>query len=252
MMKTHLLQLTVLCAGLSSSITHAAETSALADQLAALRSDVDRLAHEVSRVETELSSDLALADSERLDLSARVRDEELRLERAQREIERIQQSVAEPSSEALTLVLNEALASLRVKISAGLPYRQAERLEALDRIQVALESGQVSPEKAASQVWQLAEDELRLTRENTLDHQVVTLDGQEQFVQIARLGMAGAYIRSSDGRYGHSHHDGHNWTWKMTDDRAAHLQIDALMDALKKQVRNGWFEVPGSFRMEQR
>ena len=104
----------------------------LADQLAALRGDVDRLAHEVNRVETELSSDLALADSERLDLSARVRDEELRLERAQREIERIQQSVAEPSSEALTLVLNEALASLRVKISTGLPYRQTERLEALD------------------------------------------------------------------------------------------------------------------------
>ena len=221
------------------------DVSEQAKRLSELRTEVEQLAEELDLEREALRSELRSLELRHTELEARVRQEERRLEElerlsaAQREILGDQDAVGD----ILLPTLQRGLDGVEATIRAGLPYRLTDRLQAVDELRKTLEDGSLEPRRGAGRVWQLIEDELRLSRENITDRQVIALDGEDVLVQVARLGMVALYYKAEDGRTGMAVPEGATWTWRGVEGAEAE-QLHELFDAMSKQVRVGWFELP--------
>lgn len=214
--------------------------------LASLRAEVEALSTEVNLAKEDLRGQLRSIDTRIAEADSEIRREEVRLTQLEGEAERLRQLIAAQGANAdvLAPAVLDGIGSLRRVIDGGLPYRLDERRAALAELETGLTSGNLSAEDAAARLWGLAEDELRLARENGLDKQVVVVDGAEILVEVARLGMVALYYRTDDGRYGAARRDGATWTWSAIDGADAQAQLSDLFDALDKGIRVGWFELP--------
>ena len=137
-----------------------------------------------------------------------------------------------------------SLDELRARIAAGLPFKQAERLAQLDDLKRQLEGGALPPPRAANRLWAAYEDEFRVTRENGIHSQTITLDGAEVLVDVAKVGSMMLFFRAPDGRVGMARRSGSDWRFEALTDEARQKQVLAYFDALGKQIRQGWFELP--------
>lgn len=226
-----------------------ADASQWAAELATLRAEVDRLATDIeSKKETQRATLRSLA--------AQKMDVELGVARQQRQVEQLRDTLAQRRAEVVqtsgaTADLKPALLAsidaLRAVVAQSLPFKTRERLAVLDEIQTGLSGGTVTPEKTTARLWQFVEDELRLTRENGIYPQTITLGRDELLVDVARLGMVAIYFRASDGRVGFATHDAGAWSWRELSQPKHVTQVHNLFDALKKQIRSGYFELPLAF-----
>lgn len=224
----------------------AQETDARASRLADLRAEVAELAEAIELEREDLRARLRALDAQKADVQVQLRRAELRLTELRKAADERKEDLAGEASagEALKPVVKAGLDDLRKVVRAGLPFRVVERLEALDKLEAQVDEGVLSPRKAAHRTWQFYEDELRLTRENALDRQIIPFEGAESLVEVARVGMLAMYFRTEEGVVGHAVRNGDGWDWVPYTDPAAKEQVDTLFDALGKQIRSGWFELP--------
>lgn len=218
----------------------------MARQLAELRAEVDRLQQELEQAKGDHRQKLEAAGAQIAQLEAEKRRQELALEKLQSELEALRQKApATPSGDAeLAKSLEQGVAVLRQYIETSLPFKHAERLQALNHFEAKLQAGTAPPKKLANELWALVEDELRLTRENGLYQQIIPLEGASALVEVAKLGMVMLFFKTPDGRYGLAQREGDGWhyaTVSQTDDQA---RIAGLMESLRKQIRQGYFELP--------
>ena len=232
--------------GLASlSIATAGDVAAQAERLAALRADVEALSSELELEKDDLRSRLRAIEAQKVDLEVQIRREEMRLERLIAE-EEGQKALLEDAQTAdtLTPVVRDGIATFRSAVEAGLPYQPDARLDALTELESKLDEGSLTTEQVAARLWAFAEDERRLSRENTLDRQVITLDEGEVLVDVARLGMIAMYYRTPEGAYGQAVREGSGWGWSALEDPAEVEQLAALYDALTRGIHVGWFSLP--------
>jgi len=233
--------------GTTGLATAAGDLEARAARIAALRSDVEALNASVTLEKEELTADLRATSGQEAELEAAVRRQELRLERllgdeltARREIE----DAARGSGGDLEGVVRHAVVGFRAQVEASLPFKHAERLDALDQLVAHLDGKTLPAEQVAARLWAFAEDERRLTRENAIGRQVAPIEGDEVLVDVARLGMVAMYFRTPDGRVGQVTGGAGAWAWTLAGDDADSARVHALFDALEKGIRTGWFELP--------
>ena len=218
----------------------------LARSLATLRSEVEALNQELDLDKAELRSRLRGLDEQTLELSGKVRQEELKLSQLQEGLEQ-QRKAREADAltqAALAPSVGRSILLVRGTVEAGLPFRQAERLAELDKLSRQLQSGEATPQEVASRLWSFTEDELRLSQENGLARQVIVLQGQEQLVELAHLGLAALFFRTEDGRVGRAVRRDGAWTWEELPNDSARQQVQDLFTALSRQVRSGPFTLP--------
>ena len=140
-----------------------------------------------------------------------------------------------------------AIVTMRRTVAEGLPFHLPERLGELDTLSSQLAGGSLTPAAAAARLWAFIEDELRLSRENGLDRQVVEVDGAEVLADVARLGMVALYFRSEGGVMGMVSQNGAAWRWQRLDDRDDQVAIELLFEKLKHGVRTGAFVLPNPY-----
>lgn len=222
-----------------------ADETEQARRLAELRAEVEQLSSEIQQVKDEARGELRSLELQKSDLEARIRGEEVRVKELERLMERQREALSgeQVAGEVLKPVLLDALAQLRTSVEGSLPYRVDERLADVDKLSNQLQDGTLTPQRGTTRVWQLIEDELRLTRENIMDRQVLNVDGGEVLVDVARVGMVMMYFRTSDGRFGVVGGKPGAWSTEVRTGADAG-QIGALFDALEKQVRVGYFDLP--------
>ncbi len=222
---------------------------AQAEQLAALRSEVETLSEDLALHKDTLRSDLRGLQAEEADLGARIRREEQRLAGLTLETERLQAETrsANESSAVLLPVLREALDALDARIAAGLPFRLEERRAEVAALRTQLDSELLPPATVASRLWQLMEDELQLTRESGLYKQIVPLGDSEVLAEVARIGMVSLYYRTDLGEVGKAERRGQTWTFTRFDDAERQAATQDLFVSLRKQIRTGWFELASPF-----
>jgi hypothetical protein len=225
-----------------------ADPSERAERLAALRGEVEALNHQLQLEQSSVAGRLQSLDLSRSELEVQARQEELLTAQLQLQLEERRALVVGDTAtdEALVAAARAGVAQLRPVIADGLPYRVTERLAALDDLLAGLDAGTLPPHRAVGRLWQTFEDELRLTRENGLDRQTITLDGQEMLVDVARIGAVALFFRAPDGRSGWAEAQTGGWTWRIASDRTERGEIDALFDALDKQIRVGQFTLPAA------
>ena len=245
-------RLRLLAAGVSPSLGAVAAAQApatpgaLAESLIKLRSEVEQLNGDVELQRQEARTNLAALSAQKAELQAQVQRAELnarklREDLAQREAEASEAGVA---GDALKPVLLAAIEELRTRIATGLPFKQAERLAEIDDLRRQLEGGTLAAPRAANRLWAFYEDEYRITRENGIYSQTISLDGAEVLVDVAKVGSMMLFFRAPDGRVGMARRQGADWGFELISDEADSKRVLAWFDSLGKQIRQGWFELP--------
>ena len=145
-------------------------------------------------------------------------------------------------SSALEQQVEHTLVQLKAQVEQGIPFRQTERLMALEQVRDDMRSQKLSAQKATLQLWGLMEDERRLSRENSVDRQIIRLNDQDVQVQVARLGLVALFFYTEDGEAGYAKRDGTDWTWVVINQSSQVEHVRRLVDSLSKGVRTGRFE----------
>lgn len=230
------------------SAQSSASPGALAESLIKLRSEVEQLNNEVELSRQEARTQMAALSAQRAELQAGVSRAELNARKLREDLAKKQADAesAGVAGDALKPVLMSALQQLRQRIASGLPFKQAERLAELDELKRQIEAGTLATPRAANRLWAFYEDEFRITRENGIYSQTIPLDGAEVLADVAKVGSMMLFFRLSDGRVGMAKANAAAWRFEVLTDPADQKRVLAYFEALGKQIRQGWFELPNA------
>lgn len=222
------------------------EPDALAQGLIRLRGEVEQLNGELELLREEQRATLAGLNAQKAELSAAVERQQLAARDARQKRDAQQALAAEAGVEGAGLVplLGAAIDSLTAHIRAGLPFKVDERLAELQQFRAQIDNGSLPPQRAVNRLWAFYEDEFRLTRENGLHSQTIALGDERVLADVAKLGAMALYFQTQDGRIGQALRSGDAWSFAVIEDETQRAQVAVLFDALRKQIRQGYFELP--------
>ena len=220
----------------------------LAQELMDLRAEVERLNSELAIEQQEFRNEMASLAAQRTDLEANRNRLSLQLNQQRDALERNQQLAQEAGleSDELIPVLMSAVQTMRDWIAQSLPFKRDERLSELDSLVNQLEGGTIDAHRAVNRAWAFYEDEMRLTRENGIYSQTITLDGQEILADVAKLGAVMLFFKTSDMQYGYATQQGDNWRYVRLQSPVQEEAVATLFDSLQKQIRQGYFTIPNA------
>lgn len=220
----------------------------LAARLIEMRGQVDRMQADLNLKREEHKNRMVYLTAQLTELEASRDREALRVQRLEQELEQSREQVAGAgaSSETLMPMLQHHLLALREQVRTGFPFKVGERLAVLDEIESQLDNGVVTAERGFNRLWAFIEDELRISRENAIYTQPVTLQGENVLVDIAKLGNAMLYFRTRDLRYGRAVAARDGWRFELLESARDQELVALLFDSLRKQIRQGYFRLPNA------
>ena len=246
------LQKLVLNSALLATLFHssliAANNDAMVKSLMKLRSQTElfhtRMEDEKDSYQTTMKS-LALQKN---DLDAQINRKITFLKELQQDSKKLQALIKKRSQEDNTLkpLLVEALKNLKEHIKASIAFKTSERLGDLAQLEDQIKAELITPQKALARLWSSYEDTLRLTKENGIFKQVIKLNNEDLLVEVAKIGMMMIFFKTPDDRVGYLK-DGY---YVETIDETERVEVLALFDAIKKQIRTGFFSLPNTLTME--
>jgi hypothetical protein len=148
------------------------------------------------------------------------------------------------AAEALQPLLAEMLPRARDSVRAGIPFQEEGRLGELEEIERLAASGDLGPFSAVSRLWNFLDGELRLSEDIGLYRQAIRMEGELMLAEVARLGMVLLYFRTLDGEYGYAVPSADGWTYRKAQSGEERRQIADLFDSLRKNLRQGYFDLP--------
>lgn len=222
--------------------------ASLADRLIEMRGEVDSLQSELNVQREEHKNRMAYLTAQLADLEASRDREALRVTQLETDLEELRTEVASAgdTSETLTPLVLRHIEMLRQQVAGGFPFKVRERQAALDDISNQLESGVINAQRAVNRLWAFVEDEVRITRENAIYTQSIKLNGESMLVDIAKLGSVMMYFRTRDNQYGRAVPSNSGWTFEYIDGSENQKQVAMLFDSLRKQIRQGYFQLPNA------
>jgi len=225
--------------------------SSLADRLIQMRGEVDALQSELNIKREEHKNRMAYLTAQLSDLEANRDREQLRVRKLDEDLEEMRQEVASAgdTSETLAPIVLAHIDTIAANVRSGFPFKVGERLAALDEISNQLEGGVINAQRAVNRLWAFIEDEIRISRENAIYTQSINLDGKDILVDIAKIGTAMMFFRTRDKDYGRAVQGGSGWTFEMLPGGKDQEQAAVLFDSLRKQIRQGYFELPAALPM---
>lgn len=237
----------------SPSITWAQDaidgaSAELARRLIEIRGQVEEIQSELNLLREEHKNRMAFLTAQQTELEASRDREALRIVQLETELEEMREQVAAAgdTSEVLAPVVLNRLTDLRDQVRTGFPFKVQERLAELNEIEVQLNSGVITAQRAFNRVWAFIEDELRISRENAIYSQSIELDGENVLVDVAKLGNAMMYFRTRDLEYGRAVETGAGWRFELLRSPDGQEQVALLFESLRKQIRQGMFELPNA------
>ncbi len=224
----------------------------LAKSLAKLLGEVEELHTQLDAEKEKHGSRMSALSSQLADLGVEERRQKMSIEKLQHSTEKItaDSTQAEQSSEKLKPVLFEILADFKQHILTGFPFKIEDRIQAIENLENNIENQLIDPNKAVNQTWALIEDEIRLSRENGIYQQTILLDGEKILVDIAKLGSVFLFFQTRDNRTGMARRlNDSGWKFETTGAANDIERIASLFGALKKQIRQGYFELPNPMKI---
>jgi hypothetical protein len=238
--------ITALSLFLAAGTLAAQESTTLAERLVQLRGEVDQLQSELDIRREEHKNRMAYLTAQLSDLEANRDREQLRVSRLEEDLETMREEIRETgvSSEALTPYLKNQISALRVQVSNGFPFKVKERLSELDELEGQIDDGGTTAQRGVNRLWAFIEDEFRISRENAIYSQSIALEGENVLVDVAKLGSVMMYFRTRDLRYGRAVQTPQGWRFELLDNTRDQELVARLFDSLRKQIRQGYFDLP--------
>jgi predicted RNase H-like nuclease (RuvC/YqgF family) len=241
----------LVCLFFSVPVATASSLENLAKSLARIRGEVETLQTQLDLEKEKHASKMSALNSQLADLSVEERRQKMSIEKLQYSIDKMTESAkkTEQSGENLKPVLLAVLNDYKRHIQTGFPFKMEDRIKAIEDLENNIANHLVDPNKAVNQAWSLIEDEIRLSKENGIYQQTIPLGGERILVDIAKLGTVFLFFQTRDGRVGMAKRaaDG-GWIFETVDNTGDAERIRNLFDSLKKQIRQGYFELPNPLR----
>lgn len=231
-------------------VVMAANLENLARSLAKIRGEVEELQTQLDIEKEKHASRITSLSSQLADLSVEERRQKTAIEKLEHTLEKLSKASlqAEQSGEQLKPVLLKTLASYRQYVLTGLPFKVKDRVKAIETLEDNITHQLVDPNKATNQAWALIEDEIRLSRENGLYQQTISLDSEKVLADVAKLGTVFLFFQTRDNRAGMGRQSADGWKFETVNAAGDIERIAKLFDALKKQIRQGYFELPNPLK----
>ncbi|SDW86015.1 Protein of unknown function [Nitrosomonas communis] len=184
----------------------------LAKALAKIRGEVETLQTQLDTEKEKHGSRISALNSQLADLSVEERRQKMSIEKLQHSIEKMTGDAkkAEQSGENLKPVLLAILKDYKQYIQTGFPFKTEDRIKAVENLENNVVNQTIDPNKAINQAWSLIEDEIRLSKENGIYQQTISLSGEKMLVDIAKLGTVFLFFQTRDNRVGMAKRDTHN------------------------------------------
>lgn len=221
----------------------------LAQRISEKRAQVEDLSNQVDLAKTQYNEQLRSLAAQRGDVETQINREQLRLSQIEQDLEQARAEISRTRSsvEDLEPLVAQVLVQLRSYISQGLPFQVPERLGEVETLEQLLQEGSLETELLLTRIWNMVESEFRLTSESGLYRQTITVAGEDQLAEVARLGTVMLYFRTFDGRYGFASPTEDGWTYVIAEGREGQQQLATLFDSLRRNLREGFFTVPNPY-----
>lgn len=235
----------------SISPAKASSLENMAKSLAKIRGEVETLQTQLDIEKEKHVNQIMALSSQLADLSVEERRQKTTIEKLENTLEKLSEASrqAEQSGEQLRPVLLKALAQYKQYILTGYPFRIDDRIKAIETLEDNVTRQLVDSNRAVNQAWALIEDEIRLGKENGLYQQTISLDGEKVLADIAKIGTVFLFFQTRDNRAGMAKRsENGGWRFETVSATGDTERIAKLFDALKKQIRQGYFELPNPLK----
>ena len=226
-----------------------------AAELAQLRADVEQLHLDLEQMRQDTQAKIRALASQKAGLSAEVQRARIRVEQLNIEKSKKQEVIRRASAQqtALKPPLINWVKQLELWTQDHLPYRQEGRLKEIQKLKKQLESDLILPSRALTQVWSWVEDEIKLSRESTLDRTIITLEGKDVLVDLVRIGMVMMLCRTPQGQYGISYSQSpKQWDWTLFEPDSFEFNAARnLFERFEQKIHLGFFWLPSRLQFPQ-
>ena len=224
----------------------------LAERLITLRGQIDELQSELDVRREEHKNRMAYLTAQQSELEANRDREELRVSQLEEDLQEMRTEIAAAgvSSETLTPFLKSQITQLRAQVQAGFPFKVTERLNELKELESQLDNGVMSAQRGVNRLWAFIEDEFRISRENAIYSQSIALQGENVLVDVAKIGSVMMYFRTRNLEYGKAVATPQGWRFELLSSANDQEKVARLFDSLRKQIRQGYFELPQALPLE--
>lgn len=231
---------------LSSPVSFADDLDDLVKTLVSIRGEVEELQTQLDSAKQAHRMRLESLNTQFTDLNVENQRQTVALEKLQQAITKQQEAIQQQKSSEISLAptLLDAIQGLESTVNNSLPFKTDERLQALAELKQQIKANTLDGKKAANRLWAFIEDEIRLSRENGIYSQTISLNGAKRLVDVAKLGSVLMYFKTDDQHVGKAVKKGDNWQFIELMGEQDKEKIALLFDSLQKQIRQGYFELP--------
>ena len=243
---------TVTCIALGTSTLHA-DNENIVNSIMKLRADVEALYSKIDENKDVYKAEMKSTAMLSADNEAQINRQETALKLANSEIESIKEKLEKLSNknDSIKPMLLTAIGNLKKIIAEGIPFKKELRLSDLEKLEKQLEAGDITEEKALSMIWASHDDVIRLTKEIGLFKQEIEVEGERKLAKIAKIGSIMVYFATPDEKVGYVVKEGTKYSYKVVTQKESVTKIVALFDALKKQIRTGYFPLPNALILSE-
>jgi len=233
---------------ISSSSVYAENNTEMVQSIMKLRGDVEGLYTQIDENKDNYKSQMKSYAMQVADNEAQINRKETALKVANAESKKIEEQIAKKgaSTNDLKPMLTVAIDNLEKIVKSGIPFKIEERVADLEKIKTDLKSGNITQEKSLSLVWASYDDTLRMTKEIGMFKQQIQIGEDQKLAKVAKIGTAMMFFITPDDQVGYVKNNGTDYTYVVASDDVSMKQIHTLFDALQKQIRTGYFNLPNA------
>ncbi len=235
-----------------SSLSASATNDELAKSIIKLRGEVETLYSTIKENKQRYNSEMKSLSAQVIDLQAQINRKKTSIKLLKDDLEKIKSKIqesADSNKDVKPLVL-DVLDLLEKTIKEGIPFMVEERVASLHKIKSDLDEGLITNEKALALTWASYDDAIRITKEIGLFKQQIEFNGKEVLAKIAKLGSVALFFSTPNNEVGYVVKDRDGYSYKHITDPKDIKKIVALFDALQKQIKTGFFELPNALVLQ--
>jgi len=217
-----------------------------------LRADVESLYTQIDENKEAYKAQMKSLALQSADTDAQINRKTTSIKLAELELQKIKLKIANTSTQnfELTPLINRVYNKLENSIKTGIPFKVEQRLSAIKKIQNELDENTITQERALALLWASFDDNIRLSKEIGIFKQHIKIDDKKILAKVAKLGSVMLYFQAPDKRVGFVEKQQDSYLYKVVTNEDDIKQINALFDALNKQIRTGYFSIPNALTLK--
>ncbi len=225
-----------------------ANSDNMAESLMKLRAEVEQLDSAIADEKDAYKGSMKSLRMQKNDLEGLIAREDLRIKQLQVEMSKVKKEVKEAGKNSVGLkpLVLEALAMLEKNIQTQIPFKMDDRIADVQRIQKQVENDEITAQKGLALAWNSYGDAIRMSKENGIFKQTITLNGQDRLAEVARVGTMMMFFKTPNDEMGYVVKEQDGWSYKQVLGKEEKTQIASIFDAFKKQIRTGYFTLPNA------